>query len=199
MRKLLILLLSIVVASISAVAATPTAGSLLADLRTKIQASPSVEAVFTLNSENGIAAGSVILAGNKYVMTTNGLKVWYDGKTQWTLFEASKEVNVTEPTAAEVMASNPFAILTAHQDFYTARRLKDNRVELVPRNKDLGFERFIIGFSSNDWPSTLLIEFGDGSKIDVKIDAINSGKAKSATTFTFDAKKYPDIDIIDLR
>lgn len=199
MRKLHILLLSIVIATMSAVAATPTADALIADLRAKMQASPSVEAVFTLNSENGAAAGSVILAGNKYVMTTNGLKVWYDGKTQWTLFEASKEVNVTEPTAAEVMTSNPFAILTAHQDFYTARRLKNNRVELVPRDKDLGFDRFVIGIGANGWPSTLVIEFGDGSKIDVKIDAINSGKAKSATTFTFDAKKYTNIDIIDLR
>ncbi len=200
----LIIELAIALIPFSAIAANPTAESLLSALRTKVANSPSVEAVFTINGGGGAVEGSVILSGNKYTMTTPQVAVWYDGRTQWTLLEASQEVSITEPTTDEVMTSNPFAILTAHRDFYTSRLLNDiasrKRVELTPRDKSLGISHYIIYINpTTGWPTALKVNFDDGRTIDVVINSISAGKAKSASIFTYDPAKYPAMEVVDLR
>ncbi|MCM1066606.1 MAG: hypothetical protein NC418_03415 [Muribaculaceae bacterium] len=204
LKRYLLLPLALVAALMVSAAKAPTAASILAAMRAKLSSSPAVEAVFTINGGSGPVQGSVILAGSKYSMSTPQMSVWFDGKTQWTLLNSSREVSITEPSPDELMETNPFAILSAHSDYYTARRLSDSnkryRVELVPRDKGSIVERFVVFVDpATDMPSALAVHFDDGRRIDVVIDRISAAKAKSAATFTFDAKKHPALEIIDLR
>lgn len=181
-----------------------SAASILSSLRTKMASASAVEAVFTINGGSGPVQGSVILSGARYTMTTPQMSVWYDGRTQWTLLENTAEVSITEPTADELMASNPFAILSDHQRHYTARRLSDSsgryRVELVPRDKNSVIKRYVIFVDRNTgWPGALTAEFDDGRRIEVVIDNISAAKSKDARTFVFDPRKHPATEIIDLR
>lgn len=181
-----------------------SASAILSSLRAKMASAPAVEAVFTINGGSGPVQGSVIISGSKYTMTTPQMSVWYDGRTQWTMLENTREVSVTEPDAAELMAVNPFAILSDHQQHYTARRLADSsgryRVELVPRDKNSVIKRYIIFVNqTTGWPSALTVDFDDDRRIEVVIESIAASKAKASSTFVFDKKKYPAAEIIDLR
>ena len=183
---------------------TQTAESILAGLRSKITSAPSVEAVFTINSEHGPLHGSVILAGDKYQLSTPELEVWYDGKTQWTLSRTSKEVNITTPDADERMASNPFAILSAGKGHYTSRRLADSKgnqvVQLTPTDKTSAIGSFTIYVKPTDkWPAAINVNFEDGRRIDITVNSISAGKTRQASTFTFNKSRYPGFEIIDLR
>lgn len=203
-KRTFLLPLALVAALLASAAKAPTASSILAAVRAKMTSAPAVEAVFTINSGSGAVQGSVILSGAKYAMTTPQMSVWYDGKTQWTLLESSREVSITQPSADELMETNPFAILSAHTDYYTARRLSDTngryRVELVPRDKGTVVSRFVLFVDpATGWPAALAVHFDDGRRIDVVIDSISAAKAKSAATFKFDSKKHPTLEIIDLR
>ena len=195
---------------------TVTAESILAGLRSNIATAHSVDAVFTINTDKGPLQGSVILAGDKYQMSTPELEVWYDGKTQWTLSHSSKEVNVTTPDADERMASNPFAILTAGKGYYTARRLADSKgnytarrladskgnytVQLTPADKTSTVSSFIIYVRPADkWPAAITVNFEDGRRIEITVDRIAAGKARQASIFRYNKARYPGFEIIDLR
>lgn len=181
-----------------------SASAILSSLRAKMASAPAVEAVFTINGGSGPVQGSVILSGSKYTMATPQMSVWYDGRTQWTMLENTREVSVTEPDAAELVAVNPFAILSDHQQHYTARRLADSagryRVELVPRDKNSVIKRYRLFVNqTTGWPSALTVDFDDDRRIEVVIESIAASKAKASSTFVFDKKKYPAAEIIDLR
>lgn len=185
-------------------AGTQSTATILSKVRNKIASAPSVEAVFTINGGGGPVQGSLLMSGAKFAMTTPQLSVWYNGKTQWTLMTESQEVSISEPDAQEMMAVNPFAILSSPQSHYTIRRLSDSngryRIELKPVDKMAEIERYVLFVNSSTyWPSAVLVEFPDGRKMDLVIDSIVAGKAKAASAFAYDAKKYPAIEIIDLR
>ncbi len=42
--------------------------------------------------------GTIQMKGNKFHYSTPDMKVWFDGKTQWTYMEQTEEVNVTTPS-----------------------------------------------------------------------------------------------------
>ena len=105
--KSYIFILLAIVATTASAAKSVTAESILDGLRSRIVGAPSVEAVFTINGGDGPVQGSVILAGSSYTMITPQMRAWFDGRTQWTLINSSKEVNVTEPDRSELMSTNP--------------------------------------------------------------------------------------------
>lgn len=203
LKSYIFVLLALIAFTASA-AKTVSAASILDGLRTKIIGAPSVESVFTINGGEGPVQGSVILSGSKYTMTTPQMRAWFDGRTQWTLLQSSREVNVSEPDRAELMSSNPFAILTAHKDYYTARRLKDaggmQRVELVPRDRTSAISDIVVAVNPRTgWPTSLEVSFDDNRKISVRIDRMNAGNAKAPSAFAFNAKDFPGYEIVDLR
>lgn len=185
-------------------AATTTASSVLAALRSSIVSAPAVDATFTINGEGGKIEGSAILSGAAFTFSTPQIEVWYDGATQWAYLASTGEVSITEPDAEELAASNPFAILSTYEQYYTARRLPDSngrkRVELQPKDKSSGISSVVvIADNACKWPQTIVVTFSDGRKIDLFIDHIARRNKPAQSVFRYDAKKHPASEIIDLR
>lgn len=205
MKRLLLILTAIAGCLGYACAASPDAAAILAKMKAKINASPSLEAVFTINGGEGPVEGNSVIAGSKYTMQTPQLRVWFDGRTQWTYLLNTGEVSITEPDASEQMASNPFAILSAHSDYYKSKRLSDSqgryRVLLTPVGSASGIEKITLFINrATSLPSAIVINFDDGKSIEVVIDKISTGAAKLASAFRFDRAKFPTVqEIIDLR
>ena len=47
--------------------------------------------------------GVINIKGEKFVLKTPDMVVWFDGKSQWTYLEKNEEVSVTTPNEEEVM------------------------------------------------------------------------------------------------
>ena len=62
--------------------------------------------------------------GRKFQATTPQGIVWFDGKTQWTYVKQNGEVNISNPTAAELQAINPYNFINLYKKGYKAE-LKD--------------------------------------------------------------------------
>lgn len=181
-----------------------TAKSILQAMHGKIARAPALDVAFTIGTGARRSQGTVALAGAKFALSTPQISVWYDGRTQWTLLAASQEVSITEPTAAEVLATNPFAMLTAAASSFKAQRLPDvegNRVvTLTPTDKSSTIKKYTIYVSpTTSWPTAIVVEFDDGNVVDVAIDNIATAKAKPDSTFSYNPKKYPAIEVVDLR
>lgn len=204
MMKKILTTLVFALAGAVAFAAGGDAATILKQVRVRMAASPSVEATFTINGGDGPVQGNASMAADKYFMTTPVLTVWYDGRTQWTFLKSSGEVSITEPTADELMESNPFAILSSPADRYTLRMLGDSqgrkRVEMTPKSGLSGISKIVLFVDpSTHYPAAIVVNFDDGRAVDVVIDNITAAKAKPVGAFRYDSKRFPASEIIDLR
>ena len=95
--------------------------------------------VFTVWNNGNSSTGTMNLSGRNFHISTPEMKVWYDGKTQWSYAPSAGEVNITEPTSEELAQTNPFSILSGLNRDFTCRRLKapagSERIELVPKKR----------------------------------------------------------------
>ncbi len=182
--------------------AAESASTILASVRKKMLATPGVEALFTINGESGPSQGRIDMQGKAFALTTPAVSVWYDGKTQWTLVHSSNEVSITEPEPDEV--STMFPILSDPESHYTSRRLSDirgkRRVELVPKNKELGIKRYVVHIDpATSWPTAIVAEFEGGRRMDIVVDSMKGLPKREVSLFRYDTKKFPAMEIIDLR
>lgn len=195
--------LILILASLASFAAKPAASQVLNQLRQKMSA-PAVEVFFTIYGAQQPVQGSATLSGAKLAMTTPEMCIWYDGTTQWTYLASNREVNISEPSAAELLVSNPFAILSADTSEYKARRLSDaagcDRISLSPADTSAGIVEIVVAVDKNThWPKAVTVTFDDQRKIEMSIDRINAAKTKPAGTFRYNKAAYPADEIIDLR
>ena len=183
--------------------AAETAASVLNGMRAQLTSSAAVEAKFTINGGNGPVEGSIEMSGARFALSTPQLRVWYDGKTQWTMLDKTKEVSISEPTAEELTAANPFSILRDYAATYQSRLLPAlnglRRVELTPRGNDSGISRIVICADKKNMPAALTIFFEDGQQIVVNIDNIHGRSALPDKAFRYDSHLYPASETIDLR
>ncbi len=180
------------------------AGKLVGQVKSKLASAPSVDVVFTINGGEGPVQGSATMAKDRYFLSTPVLTVWYDGRTQWTYLKSTDEVSITEPTADELIAANPFAILSAASDNYTLRQLSDSqgrkRVELTPESKMSGISKIVLFIDpATYYPRAIVVNFDDGRSVDVVIDKVTAGATKPVSVFRYDKNRFPATEIIDLR
>lgn len=203
MKRILTILSLLAVALVWASAAE-SAASILQAMTRKLDGAGAVEAQFTLTGAGQRAEGSLIMDHGRFRLSTPGFGVWYDGTTQWTLINSSREVNITEPTLDELMESNPFVILNNWSRHYKALRLGDSqgrrRIQLTPlRPGDTQISKAVVFVATDNWPAAVEVTFADGSVIAVTIDHIASTAAKNIAFFRFDTAAYPAYEVVDLR
>ena len=61
-----------------------------------------VKITFSVRAPEGNTNGSIRLKGDKFLLETEGVTTWFDGRTQWSYLASSDEVNVSEPTPERV-------------------------------------------------------------------------------------------------
>lgn len=146
----------------------------------------------------------IVYYKNKFEIDNGDMKIWYDGKTQWTLVESDEEVSVTEPDRADVETLNPFLMInkwnSVFQATYVGKRQKAGKdcdvVRLVPRSGD-NFKEVML-YASVEKLVSLVIVDANNEKYDIRIMGTKVfGNEKRA--FRFDRKNYPNVYINDLR
>lgn len=201
--KILTLAVAAVFATIPASAARPAAKSVIEATAKKLREMPSMTATFKIVQGRDASQGSLTVSGRSFAVTTPEMKIWYDGKTQWAYSPSAKEVNITIPTAAEVAESNPLSVLTALTQSYTCRRLSStpavDKIELTPRNKT-DISKAVISINvSTGMPTEILAYRANGAVTRIQILAVKAGKKLPASTFRFNQKQYPGVEVVDLR
>ena len=56
----------------------------------------------------GSSTGVIRLKGEKFLLDADGVKTWFDGRTQWSYLTNSDEVNISEPTPEEALTLMPY-------------------------------------------------------------------------------------------
>ena len=177
----------------------------------KIRRSGDLSAAFTLTVYNALnepvdkQSGTIKLSGDKFYWTTPAMTVWYNGQLQWAYVKASEEVNLTEPTPAEIASINPYTLITTYKQNFNVKALKaknsQQRVaELTPKKKGTQIDRVVLTVNASNWmPQSFQIYYSDRTHRTIALSRLVTGQNFSDATFVFDKKQYPKAEVIDLR
>ena len=152
-------------------------------------------------SIKGGVSGTISVKGRKFQASTPQGIVWFDGKTQWTYVEQNGEVNVSNPTAAELQAINPYNFIHLYRNGYKAE-LKDvgnlYQIHLVATGNGQSIGEMFIRVDKNTYAPTILSMREGKNWTTITVGSFK--KANLADSyFTFPSKDYPQAEIIDLR
>ncbi len=200
-KRILILL---VTAAAWLMASAESADGLLKSAGEKLNSAKSINASYRVSAEGQSIKGALTVAKNRFVIDSPQLKSWFDGKTQWTYSAEIGEVNITEPTDDELAQVNPFAILNTFRTKYKSQILKTDGnsqlIEMVPVNKKSTITKLLVTIDRRTlYPSKIVIYTDGGSAVTIDVTSVSEGTFLPESQFRFDPKKFPGVEIVDLR
>lgn len=205
MKSRAILFFIMLTACLTGVYAATGSASFMKDAAAALTSSKSASAAFRVEcAGQPSVTGNIAVQGDKFAVTTSANSTIYDGKTQWTISNADKEISIFEPTADEIAQVNPFSIIRNYNRDYDLKPIaSDNsvvKVQLTPKNADSSIKKVMITFSaSTKLPSLMAITLDDGSVLHVTISDISTNANIPSSRFVVSLKNYSGYEVIDLR
>ncbi len=192
------------------------AKSILDEVSQKAKTAKTISADFTFSMENKAMSinekneGTIKLKGQKYVVDLPGagVKVYSDGKTSWSYMKQGNQVMVSniEDSGSELM--DPSSLFSIYEKGFTSKFIAEKNVggktiyqiDLFPDKKEFDVSKITIEIEK----ATMMIHSAqlfatDGNVYGIVVKKMETSKDFPDTDFTFDAKKFPDVELIDLR
>jgi outer membrane lipoprotein-sorting protein len=192
----------------------PDAKKILDAVSAKFKTFKAVQAKFTLKIENASGktidskSGTVYMKGAKYRISITGQEIYCDGSTVYTYDKSSNEVTITkiDPSANSL---TPQKLFTNFYDKDFLYRLNGEtkiagkiykEIELTPVDKTKPFFKVLVYVdkATNTISSTKVFEKG-GNRFTYSVNTMNTTTPIADNSFTFDSKKYPGVEVVDLR
>ena len=166
-----------------------------------------VNKAMSINEKND---GSIKLKGQKYLVDLPGagIKIYSDGKTNWNYMKQGNQVTIStiDKDSGELM--DPTSLFTIYERGFTSKFIAEKNVggtpvyqiELFPDKKQFDVSKISIEINK----ATMMIQsaqlFGnDGNLYGITVKKMETNKEFTDSDFAFDAKKFPDVEVIDLR
>ncbi|HEY5824605.1 MAG TPA: outer membrane lipoprotein carrier protein LolA [Cyclobacteriaceae bacterium] len=192
----------------------PKALEILDAMSKKYKAIPAFEAniAYTLINEvekiNEEFKGKITVKGDKYRLALPEQEVINNGTTVWTYLPEAKEVNIDNFDASSDEEVNPSKIFDVYKKNFKYLYLQDKteagvvyeEIDLVPEKKDAKFFKIKMMISKKDKSLSSFTMFDkSGNRFKYTISKFNPSVKVDDSFFTFDPKKYPGVEIVDLR
>lgn len=214
MKKILSLLfVAATFVSINAQAQDAKAKAVLDKVSAKFKSMSSLKANFALNMNDakgkskGTKSGVFLMKGNKYRVNMNGQQIICDGKSVWTYLPANKEVQVTsfDPNAQSISPAKLFSgsYNNEYKSVYAGEKTIAGRkvdvIDMTPVSAK-SFKKVTLYVDKVSTMITGGIMYDkSGGSYGYTISGVTPNAKVAETEFTFDAKKNPGVEVIDLR
>lgn len=192
----------------------PDAKKILDGVSAKFRTFKSPQAAFTYQVENAqgkvlsTKKGTVNMQGNKFRVNMSGLEIFSDGKTSWSYDKSSNEVTVNGVDGSG-SAMTPQKLFTNFYDkdfYYKLNGTKKQgaktvqEIEMTPTDKTRPFHKVYVYVdkASNTIYSARFLE-KSGNRYSYTVNTLKPNAAFSDADFVFDKKRYPGVEVVDLR
>jgi outer membrane lipoprotein carrier protein len=188
----------------------PAAKKILDAVSTKFKSFKNVTAKFALKMENGAGknlggkTGTVYMKGTKYRISVTGQEIFCDGSNVWTYDKSSNEVTISklDPTNNTITPQKLFTNFYDKDFLYKLNGEANGvqEVELTPIDKSKAFHKVIVNINkaTQTISGTKIFE-KTGNRYVYSVANMNTTSAVADAQFIFDAKKYPGVEVVDLR
>lgn len=190
----------------------PEAKKVLDAVSAKFRTYKTVQAKFNLKVENGSGkslgskSGTVYMKGAKYRISITGQEIFSDGSNVWTYDKSSNEVTITkiDPSGNSITPQKLFTNFYDKAFLYKlngevkvgAKKMKE--IELTPVDKTKPFHKVLVYVDNNSINTTKIFE-KNGNRYTYSTSALTPNTNIADAMFVFDAKKYPGVEVVDLR
>jgi len=213
MKKLILSLFSLFLAVSAFAQYDPKALQTLDAMSKKYKAIPAFEAniSYTMTNEtekiNEEFKGKITVKGDKFRLVLPEQEVINNGATIWTYLPEAKEVNIDnyDPNSEDI---NPSKIYEIYKKGFKYLYLQDKteagvvceEIDLVPEKKDAQYFKIkmLITKKEKSIQSWTMFDKG-GNRFKYTITKFTPNAKIEDSYFTFDPKKYPGVDVVDLR
>lgn len=161
----------------------------------------------TKNKTKEVTTGSISMKGAKFMIESSEYKIWFDGNNQWVYMDGNDEVNLTKPDADEMQMINPATILSIYKKGFNYQSSGEKKVDgqsvqevvLIPQKKS-DWKKIVIQIDKlTNLPVFIRLEYTNGMNNLIKIVKYQTKQQFADSLFSFDKKKYPNTEVIDLR
>jgi outer membrane lipoprotein-sorting protein len=216
MKKLVLSAILIAGTVLSVIAQTDAkAKSILAEVSKKYRSYDVIKTDFTFTLDNPQAKVKETQAGtlyakaksNKYKVVLKAQELISDGKNQWTYSKADKEVQLSQVDNSP-NALNPAQIFTIYEKgfkyLYTGDSKVNNRVvhviDLTPTDGKRSFFKVRLNVDkASKQISNAVIFDKNGNRYTYAIRTFTPNVKVPESMFAFDTKRYPGVEVVDLR
>jgi outer membrane lipoprotein-sorting protein len=213
MKKFFLAVISAFIAHVSLAQYDAHALETLEAMSKKYRAFTSFEANITSTMTNEVEGikeefkGKITVKGDKFRLVMEDQEIINNGVTVWTYVPSAKEVNIDNSSASSEDI-NPSKIYEIYKKGFKYLYLADKteggvlceEIDLVPEKKDAQFFKIKMIISKKDKSIQSWTMFDkSGNKYKYAISKFTPNVAVADAFFTFDAKKYPGVEVIDLR
>jgi outer membrane lipoprotein carrier protein len=192
----------------------PDAKKILDAVSAKFKTYKTPQASFTYVIENAqgkalsTKKGSVSMKGNKYRVSITGMEIFSDGRTSWNYDKSANEVTVkdVDGSGAEMTPQKLFTNFYDKDFLYKLNGEKKlggktvQEIELTPNNKTRPYHKVYVWIdkATKTLYSAKILE-KSGNRYSYTINSFKPAAAIADAEFVFDKKKYPGVEVVDLR
>ena len=200
MKKIALLLMMLVA---TVVLYAQNATKILDNSAATLRAAGNVKIGFMLEADGGASTGYIKLQRQKFVINMGGTITWFDGKTMWTYVKANDEVNVTTPSADAIAKMNPYAFLSFYKKGYTAKMGKSTTKEyevVLTGKSGSPFKKVVVRINkSSKYPTVITMTSSKDAVTTIRCNSFLKNQKYKDSTFQFNKKNYPNVEVVDLR
>ncbi len=188
----------------------PDAKKILDAVSAKFKSFKSVQSKFSLKIENSAnkvlenKSGTVYMKGTRYRISLSNQEIFCDGSTVWTLDKAATEVTISklDPSNNSITPQKLFTNFYDKDFLYKLNSEKKGiqEIELTPTDKSKPFFKVLIFVkkATQTISSTKVFEKA-GNRFTYSVSGMNSSANVADAVFIYDPKKYPGVEVVDLR
>lgn len=152
--------------------------------------------------------GTAYMKGDKFKIDIPQAITWFDGKTQWTYIKDNEEVNVSNPTGAELQAISPSVLFSIYKDGFdlklkgekTVKGKQVYEIEMKAQAKNADLTKILVEINKADNNFSKIVLYDkNGMENTLTINSYSANQSLGEDVFVFNQKDYPDAEIIDLR
>lgn len=217
MKKLFFILLSVFVPMIAfsqySESVDPKAKSLLDKAVAVMENKKGMEVQFkidvlnTRSNKSESFNGDVLLKGEKFKLSLQGVNTYFDGKVQSVHMVKEKEVTISAPEKEDLKDVNPLLLMKSYKTDFKMRYMGAStyegklceEVELYPNDLNSDYSIIHLMFEKKSKMLQSITLRGKGG-IHTHFEVVKATpKDLNDAEFTFDTKKFPDVEVVDLR
>lgn len=192
----------------------PAAKSILDNVSAKFKTYKTVTANFTLSITDangkveGTKKGVLYMEGPKYRVNISGQEIYSDGDNIWTYDKSANEVQLTkfDPSANTITPQKMFTNFYDKDFLYKLNGEKKEgsktvqEIELTPIDKTKTFFKVLVNVdkATKNIISSKIFE-KNGDRYIYTVNSMKTNTDIPEALFVFDAKKYPKVEVVDLR
>ena len=181
-------------------AAGPT--DILDKAAAKFRAAGNVKIGFQVSADGGSTTGYIDLAGSKFHCDMAGIRVWFDGTDLWHYVKANDEVNITSPSPAEAAKFNPYSFISQYKKQYTCKMGKSTAAYhevILTGKKGSTYKSVVVRLDRASYQPVYIKTATAKHSTEFTVNSYLTNQNFPASTFTFNKKDYPNVEVVDLR